>query len=78
MLGGNRGTCQNRIQYLWRKQLNYVKNTERSIKFACSVNVGAVSNFQKNPAKCVSAALQKTADANISTNSSTIDKDEAS
>ena len=56
--------------------MNYVKNTEKSIKFACSVNVGAVSNFQKNPAKCVSATLQKTADANMSTNSSIVEQDE--
>ena len=55
--------------------MNYVKSTGINIKLACSVNVGAVSNFQKNPVKCVSTTLQKTADANMSTNSSIVDQD---
>ena len=76
VLGGNLVICQNQIQYLLRKQLNYVKSTGINIKFICSVNVGAVSNFQKNPVKCVSPTLQKTADANMSTSSSIVEQDE--
>ena len=56
--------------------MNYVKSTGINIKFAYSVNVGAVSDFQKNLAKCVSTTLQKTADANMSTNCSIVDQDE--
>jgi hypothetical protein len=53
--------------------MNYVDSTGIDIKFVCSVSVGAVCDFQReNPAKCVSTIHQKTADANSSTDSSTV------